>query len=177
MSDDVRKLPFHLCKPLAKLCTEITALTNSHFESYIRGIYNRPGSSPPQELQSPLLASPFSSALTPPTTYASITASTIPTTPAKPAQRKPISSPANTRPDTRLFVCISPSYPARAAGFFVLLTGLKQALGIDGPLLKEVLAIPSGYALCTSSPKDLAALIQYLSLIGNKISDCRVERP
>jgi hypothetical protein len=182
-SDDVRKLPSHLRKPLAKLCTEITALTNRHFESYIRGIYNNPSAKPPQELQPPLSASPPSSqAPTPPTTYASITASTTPTTQAKlaqqkPTQQKPTGKPSNSRPDTRLFVRIGPSHPARAAGSFALLTALKQVLGTDGPLLKEVLEIPSGYALCTSSPEDLAALIQHSALIGNKISDCRVERP
>ena len=39
-SDEARKLPAHLRKPLTRLCTEITALTNRHFESYIKGIYN-----------------------------------------------------------------------------------------------------------------------------------------
>ena len=47
-SDEVRKLPAHLRKPLTKLCTEITAITNKHFESYIKGIYNNPSATPPQ---------------------------------------------------------------------------------------------------------------------------------
>ena len=177
-SDEVRKLPAHLRKPLTKLCTEITAITNKHFESYIKGIYNNPSSTPPQVVQPPIPASrPSPQAITSPATYASITASTTPAPLAKLAQQKPTVKTAITRPDTRLFVRIGPSHPARAAGSFALLTALKQALGTDAPLLKEVLAIPSGYALCTSSPKDLAALIQHTALIGNKVSDCRVERP
>jgi len=46
-SDEVRKLPAHLRKPLTKLCTEITAITNKHFESYIKGIYSNPSATPP----------------------------------------------------------------------------------------------------------------------------------
>jgi hypothetical protein len=178
-SDEVRKLPAHLRKPLTKLCTEITAIVNKHFESYIKGIYSNPGATPPQELLQPPppVSRPSPQATTPPATYANITANTTPAPLAKPAQQKPTAKTANTRPDTRLFVRIGPSHPARAAGSFALLTALKQALGTDAPLLKEVLTIPSGYALCTSSPKDLAALIQHSTLIGNKISDCRVERP
>ena len=47
-SDEVRKLPAHLRKPLTKLCTEITAITNKNFESYIKGIYSNPSATPPQ---------------------------------------------------------------------------------------------------------------------------------
>jgi hypothetical protein len=54
---------------------------------------------------------------------------------------------------------MSPSHLARATGSFALLTALKQALGTNAPLLKEVLVIPSGYTLYTSSLKDLTALI------------------
>ena len=38
-SDDVRQLPAYFRKLLAKLYSDITALTNIHFESYIKGIY------------------------------------------------------------------------------------------------------------------------------------------
>lgn len=184
-SDEARKLPTHLRKPLAKLCTEITALTNRHFESYIRGSYGTEAaipaattpSSPPQTL------SPASEAPTTPSSYASVIAS-APTTAiaTKPAlqkkqqkQQKPTAKP--TRPDTRLFVRMNLTHPARAAGSFAILTGLKKALGTDAPLLKEVLAIPSGYALCTSSSQDLAGLTQHSTLIANTLSNCRVERP
>jgi hypothetical protein len=180
--DEVRKLPAHLHKPLTKLCTEITAIINKHFESYIKGIYNNPSATPPQVALPPTLASTLASrpspqARTPPATYTSITASTTPAPLAKLAQQKPTVKTAIPRPDTRLFVRIGLSHPARAAGSFALFTALKQALGTDAPLLKEVLAIPSGYALYTSSLKDLATLIQHIALISNKISNCRVERP
>ena len=183
-SDDVCKLPTHLRKPLTKLCTEITALTNRHFESYIRGFYGPEVAKAPATTPSPPLqmSSSGSQASTPPSTYASVTATpAIPVAAAKPApnkQQRPLAKTTTTRPDTRLFVRMSPSHPARAAGSFAILTGLKKALEVDAPLLKEVLAIPSGYALCTSSSQDLAALTQYSTLIANTLSNnCLVERP
>jgi hypothetical protein len=89
----------------------------------------------------------------------------------KPAAKAPIS-----RPDTRLFVRISPTHPARAAGSFVVFTGLKGSLGPNAHLLKEVLEVPSGFALCTSSLENLAALQLHTELISNSIADCQVER-
>ena len=75
--DEIRKLLAYLRKPLTKLCTEITAITNKHFESYIKGIYSNPGATPTQELQLPLPVSrPSPQVTTPPATYASITANT-----------------------------------------------------------------------------------------------------
>jgi hypothetical protein len=186
-SEDVRKLPAHLRKPLTKLCSEITAITNLHFESYIRGIYTgstikaTPGPALSQEtppsVSPPPAPSPASSSRTPSPqpSYASITAAAPPAQVRKPL--KPTAKTTTSRPDTRLFLRISPDHPARAAGSFAVLTGLKDALGIHAPLLKEALAIPSGYALCTSSPQDLEALAQHSALLADTIVDCKVERP
>jgi hypothetical protein len=46
--NEVRKLLAHFRKPLTKLYTEITAIINKHFKSYIKGIYNNPSVTPPQ---------------------------------------------------------------------------------------------------------------------------------
>jgi hypothetical protein len=193
-SEDVRKLPAHLRKPLTKLCSEITAITNLHFESYIRGIYTgstikatsgpalsqeTPPSISPSSASPPPAPSPASSSRSPSSqpspSYASITAAAAPAQVRKP--QKPSAKATTSRPDTRLFLRISPDHPARAAGSFAVLTGLKAALGIHAPLLKEALAIPSGYALCTSSLQDLEALTQHSTLLADTIVNCKVERP
>ena len=186
--EDVRTLPAHLQKPLAKLCSEIIAITNTHFETFIKGIYSggsaplttptttpSPGHQPtsiaPSRAFSPQIPSPEPS-------YASIAASTPQAQPAP--TRKQRHTPAkttSTRPDTRLFIRISPTHPAREAGSFAVLTGLKNALGTNAPLLKEVLAVPSGYALCTKSLEDLDALEQHTALLTNTIFNCQIERP
>jgi hypothetical protein len=63
--DEVRKLLAHLRKPLTKLYTEITAITNKHFESYIKGIYSNPSATPPQVALPPTLAPTLASRLSP----------------------------------------------------------------------------------------------------------------
>ena len=59
------------------------AITNKYFESYIKGIYSNPSTTPSQAVQLPIPVStlaPRSSpqAIIPPATYTSITTSTIP---------------------------------------------------------------------------------------------------
>lgn len=175
-SEDVRKLPAHLRKPLAKLCNEITSIANTHFESYIKGTHAGPSnSSLPTTLTPP---APTRLAQTcPPATYARVTAAKPP--PPTPQARKQPTKSAKTppaRPDTRLFVRIGPEHPARAAGSFALLTGLKTSLGANAHLLKEVLEVPSGFALCTNSIEALATLEKHSDLLSTTISNCKVER-
>ena len=103
---------------------------------------------------------------------------TIPvTTPStQPVKSKPVPKQVRPRLDTRLFICIGLSYPARKAGLFVILTALRNALGLDAKLLKEVQKVKSGYALCTGSQETLTALESKILVIGNTITDCTIER-
>jgi hypothetical protein len=180
-TDAARKLPAHLRKPLQALCIEISTIANRHFDSYIKGTYPGPPR-PRTDTHSPAtpitLATPSPLAVpSPPITYAQVAAASGPpkALPARKRQTEAIKAkPA--RPDTRLFVRIGLEHPARAAGSFALLTGLKNTLGEQAHLLKEVLAINSGFALCTDSIESLAALEQYTEKMTKGITNCKIER-
>jgi hypothetical protein len=185
-ADAVRKLPAHLRKPIQALCTEITAIANKHFDSYIKGTYpgshgpraNAPQPAPPTPITpvSPTTPSPPATA-SPRTTYAQVAAANGP--PKAPLARKqqPQAEKAKpTRPDTRLFVRIGPDHPARAAGSFALQIGLKNTLGKHAHLLKEVLSTNSGFALCTDSIESLTALELHTEELAKTVGDCRIER-
>jgi hypothetical protein len=103
---------------------------------------------------------------------------TMPTTtpPTQPVKSKPVPKQVRPRLDTRLFIRIGPSHPARKAGSFAILTALRDALGPDAKLLKEVQEVKSGYALCTGSRETLTALESKIPVIGNTITECTIER-
>ena len=98
------------------------------------------------------------------------------TPPAQSIKPKPAPKQVQPRPDTQLFIRISPSHPACKAGSFAILTALRDALGPDSKLLKEVQEVKSGYALCTGSQESLTALESKIPVIGNKITNCTIER-
>lgn len=175
-TDAVRKLPAHLRKPLQALCIEISTIANRHFDSYIKGTY--PGSPRPRtDTQSPATPTSPPASTSPPTTYAQVTAAGGPPNalPARKRQTQAVKA-KTTRPDTRLFVRLGPEHPARVAGSFAILTGLKNSLGEHAHLLKEVLSVNSGFALCADSTDSLAALEQHTEKMTKVISNCKIER-
>jgi hypothetical protein len=182
-SDEVRKLPVRLRKPLLALCQEISRTATRHFDAYIKG--TRPSSAvtpaatpavtPPE---TPPLAPTDEPALPiprplPPSqglTYAQQAARPAPPLPP-PTQhktalaRKAERTPPKTRTDTRLFLRISQDHPAREAGSFAMLTAIKRLLEADSKALREVQEVKTGFALCTSSPEALATLNTYTDAI------------
>ncbi|KAG4432620.1 hypothetical protein IFR05_011894, partial [Cadophora sp. M221] len=147
-SDTVRKLPQRHRKPLELFCKEISELSLTHFDAYIKGI--RPN---PRSPSLTGLIAPPTPTTTPPsnpvaTTYASVTA-TPPTSPplpvTAPVKKIPVRKPTpQPRPDTRLFLRIGPDNIARKTGPFAVLTALRNALGPDAKLLREVQTVNSG---------------------------------
>jgi hypothetical protein len=181
-SEDVRKLPAHLRKPLARLCKEVASIAHEHFEAYIKGIQTRPTKSstvapiPPAPAPSTTASTP-PAAVCPATSYASITAASPPPRPPQARKQQTTTEKApKARPDTRLFLRLGPNHPAREAGSFALLTALKSTLGAHAHLLKEALEVPSGFALCTDSLEALTALEKHSDLIAATVEDCQVER-
>src|ERR1700739_2902921 len=100
------------------------------------------------------------------------TATPVTTLLAQPIKSKPALKQVWPRPDTRLFICISPTHPARKASSFAILTALCEALGPDSKHLKEAQEVKLGYALCTSSQESLTALKTKIPIITNVITDC-----
>ena len=93
--------------------------------------------------------------------------------------RKPPLQAAKTNPtrlDTCIFVQISPEHSARAAGAFAVFTALKRSLGEHAPLLKEVLSVRTGFALCTDSMESLTALESHTDTMTKTISNCKIKR-
>lgn len=184
-TDEVRRLPAYLRKPLAALCSEITATANRHFDAYIKGIIPTP---PIRTL--PALAKGLSSPQAPPTPCPSPDPTagqkTFAQATALPAQNQPSQThrqpqPRSTklaaaRPDTRLFVRIGLEHPAREAGAFAVFTSLKAGLGAKAHLLSEVQAVNSGFALCTRSIEALATLEECSAQMAGLIGNCHIER-
>jgi hypothetical protein len=77
-----------------------------------------------------------------------------------------------TRPDTRLFFKLGPNHLAREAGSFTLLTALKTTLRAYAHLLREVLEVPSSFALYINSLEALAALEKHFKLITASVKNC-----
>jgi hypothetical protein len=177
-SDAVRKLPQRHRKPLKLLCKEISKLSLTHFDAYIKGIRPDTGSPPPAKAK----ASPPTTATAPnlaATTYASIAATPPPAPGPETVSRKKVTfrKPLpQARPDTRLFLRIGPENIARETGPFAVLTALRNALGPEAKLLREVQAIKSGYALCTGSIEALTALETKIPLLESLFTDCKIER-
>ena len=181
-TDAVRKLPTRLCKLLTALCAEMSSVANKHFDAYIKGAYPAPASQKPQppvslssgtDLSTPTSIAPPS----PPTSYAQAAATNGPS--RYQSTRKPLLRAAKTkptRPDTRLFARIGPEHSARAAGAFAVLTALKRSLGEYAPLLKEVLSVSTGFALCTDSMESLTALESHTNIMTKTIGNCKIER-
>lgn len=189
-TEAVRKLPTRLRRPLTALCNEISAVANKHFDAYIKGAHPPRTAAPKLGPNTSTNAHASTSASSPsppsgstplqdthPTSYAQAVATGTPaqarTTPAQKTSKKKDTTP---RPDTRLFVRIDPGHSARAAGPFAVLTALKNRLGEDSALLKEVQEVKSGFALCTDSLEALAALEKHTESIARLFSDCTVER-
>lgn len=177
-SDEVRKLPVRLRSPLIALCKEVHQTATRHFDAFIKGSY------PPRIAREP-------------TTYAqaAVVGETRaePVTCEQPATREPITRKrpsAHEQPETlppllrgrqprletRLFVRLAPEHKARKAGGFAILCALRDKLGEQGRLLKEVQPTKTGYALCTGSLEGLAALETHAELITQSFGDCKVER-
>jgi len=179
-SDAVRKLPQRHRKPLELLCKEISELSLAHFDAYIKGIRPSPRSPSPTGSNAP----PTPTA-TPPlapiaTTYASVTATPLTTPPlpaTAPTKRTPVRKPTpQPRSDTRLFLRIGPDNIARETGPFAVLTALRNTLGTDAKLLREVQTVNSGYALCTGSIEARLALESKIPLLESLFTDCKIER-
>jgi hypothetical protein len=109
----------------------------------------------------------------------STTATTATTTTYKQPTRRPqpiklcLSQPK--RPNTRLFVRIGIFHKAHQAGAFALFAALKDRLGDNASLLKEVQAVKSRYVLCMNSLEDLIALEKSIDLITQSISDYTIK--
>ncbi len=149
-SDAVRQLPVRLRKPLLALCHEMSRIATGHFDAYLKGQRVSQASHTPQSpantqsgSATDLTDSPpplRTQALTPPSTYAQKAAQAPPPQPTQvPKTRKaPVKEPAKPRPDSRLFIRISPEYKARKAGPFAILIALKELLSINSILIREV---------------------------------------
>jgi len=185
----VRKLPARLRRPLTALCNKISIVANKHFNAYIKGAHPprsaapTPGSSTSTtSARSP--GTPLGTTApqdTPTLSYAQAVAIGTPAYGLKQAYKTPAqktSKRKNTvpRPDTRLFVRIDTGHSARAAGSFAVLTALKNHLGKDLALLKEVQEVKLDFALCTDSLEALAALEKHTESIARVFSGCTVER-
>ena len=70
-----------------------------------------------------------------PPTYAQKAAQAPPPQPSKQTRKVPAKEPAKSRPDSRLFIRLSPNYKARKPGPFIILITLKELLGIDSALI------------------------------------------
>ena len=146
-SNMVQQLLAWLCKPLETLCKEISQTATTHFDSYIKGTRpakttNQPRTIPALDGHTVPTANPIPKPKEPrtsvPPTYAQMATSTPVTTPlAQPIKPKPAPKLVRPRPDTRLFIRISPTHPARKAGSFAILTALCEALGPNSKHLKE----------------------------------------
>jgi len=182
-SEAVRRLPLQLRKPLLALCQEISKTATVHFDAYIKG--TRPTQArPAQQPINPL--TPLTGTTTPNTTASPAPA--LPTyaqkaaTPAPPraptvaTPKTPATKAPTTRPDTRLFVRVSPDHISHKAGSFAILTALKTLLGQDSTLLREVLEVKSGFALCTGSLEALTKLETYSEAISGSFDGAIVER-
>ena len=81
-TDAVRKLLAHLRKLIQALCTEVTAIANKHFNSYIKSTYPRSyrprANAPPPATFTPITpassATPSHAIVSPRTTYAQVAA-------------------------------------------------------------------------------------------------------
>lgn len=176
-SEAVRKLPQRLRTPVIQLCKDFSLIATRHFDAYIKG------SPPPRFADTPKLAANIPEIAPPPPpsqprTFAQV-ATTDPapqTTTGRSRYLEKTRTKSTPRPDTRLFVRISPFHNARGVGAYAVLTTLKKHLGDKAHLLKEVQAVKSGFALCTDSSNDLDSLYEYAREIEQKIGHCTVEK-
>jgi hypothetical protein len=111
-----------------------------------------------------------------PSTYAQIATSISETTPlTQHIKPKPTLKQVRSKPDTGLFIRISPTYLAHKAAPFAIFMALRKALGPESKLLKEVQEVRSGYALCTGSQESLATFETKIPIIASMITDCTIE--
>ncbi|APA11190.1 hypothetical protein SS1G_11400 [Sclerotinia sclerotiorum 1980 UF-70] len=173
-------------KLLTALCLDFKATTERYFDVLIAGHYPpRPNTTITTPTVMPTatpLASSRTNSLTgeptPKPSYAQ-KAQNTPDTP-NPTPQKTSTGPTNMKPlasptDNHLFVKIDHSHPARKAGTFVILIALKKVLGPAASLLKEVQEVKTGFALCTNSPTNLAALKTKETIIVTVIGSCKIE--
>jgi hypothetical protein len=86
---------------------------------------------------------------------------------------KPVRNP---RPETRLFVRVGTLHRIRQHGSYAILQSLKGVLGTDAPVLKEIQATKTGFALCIYSLADLETLERQSGQLASAIQDCKIER-
>lgn len=190
-SDTIRKLPAKLRGPLNALYKEISTITQRHFDSFLSSTPLSigatttlqpvpPSGTPSISPSSPYILNPHANH--PPTrelpsTYATVVAAgpTAPLELVRTTRRAPIKA-IKPPQDTRLFIRLSPTHPARAAGAYAMLTALKHNLKEDAHLIKEVQETKSGFALCTRSVKALETLEKHSSTFANLITDCKIEK-
>lgn len=194
-SDTVRQLPTKLRKPLLVLCQEMSRIATAHFDAYLKGQRANRSSYTPQTPTSSQLGSntditdtednnepaPLQSRLpTPPATYAQMAAQAPLTQPVRTSQTRkvPVKEPARTRtrPDTRLFIRLSPDHKARKPGPFAILVALKELLGTDSALIQEVQEVPTGLALCTSSLEALNKLEGLTEALQKFFGECTIQK-
>jgi hypothetical protein len=177
-------LPPHLLGALSALSLELSSVAQRHFDAYITGtaVPGTQSPQPPQQLFNPPTPPPTR----PPSrlaqsTYASIASfnGTAKTTllneaPLNRALKK--TPPKESTPDNRLFVRLANDHPSREMQGYAILTTLRASLGTDGPLLKDVQATKTGFALCPSSPNALKDLEARKDTISSVFGQCLVER-
>ena len=163
----------HLLSALNALSTDLITVAQRHFDAYITGSTYIPGQEP--KPPSPPLSRPTSGLAQ--STYATVASSNPlakPTPLTKATPNKALKEPT---PDNRLFVRLPDGHDARKVQGFAIRTNLRAELGSDGPLLKEVQAIRTGFALCPSSPAALKILEDKKKTISDFFgNDCLVER-
>ena len=64
----------------------------------------------------------------------------------------------------------------RQYGSYAILQSLKGVLGTDAPVLKEIQATKTGFALCTDSLTDLETLEKQSDRLASAIQDYKIER-
>jgi hypothetical protein len=175
-SKAVRELPQRLHTPLIRLCKDFSLVATRHFDAYIKG------SPPPRFADTPKLPANMPENAPPPPsqprTFAQVATTDPASQPTTSRSRylEKTKTKSTLRPDTRLFVRISPFHNARGVGAYAVLTALKKQLGDRAHLLKEVQAVKTGFALCTDSLDDLDSLYEHASEIEQKIGHCTVEK-
>ena len=187
-SDTVRQLLVRLRKPLLALCHEMSRIATGHFDAFLKGQRASQASYTPQSPAStqagsatdptdnlpPLRTQPP----TYPPTYAQKAAQAPPPQPIQvPKTRKaPVKEPAKSRPDSRLFIRISPEHKARKAGPFAILVALKELLGANSTLIQEVQEVPTSFALCTGSLEALNKLEGHTTAITGFFGNCTIQK-
>lgn len=172
----------HQQAALEALSNDLADIAQQHLNAYISGV-------PLTKASSAIAPAPVSLPPSPPpsrppsglaqSTYASAAQSNPGKTATlkKTGKPKPLNSTAKEElPDTRLFVRLSPSHPAKNMDAYAICSSLRSRLGENNKLLKGVQSIKTGFALIPSFPDTIGALEAQRETITSFFVTCQIER-